>query len=92
MKLFHSYNKDRKKEHEFLSFIKNKFPDIEYINENFRFEESQIDSTLEIEPIIKGLKFDKFLPKKRKQICIDTLTNLHLEKVSIFEFALYVYI
>ncbi|HRY34110.1 MAG TPA: hypothetical protein P5531_14185 [Bacteroidales bacterium] len=85
MKLFHSYNKDRKKEHEFLRFIINKFPDIEYINENYRFEESQIDSTIEVEPIIKGLKFDKFLPNKRKQICIDTLTNLHLEKVSAFE-------
>jgi len=85
MKLYHSYNKSRKKEHKFLSFLQEKYPDLEYINENYRLKENQYDSTIEIAPIVKSLQSDNFLPQKRKQICIDTLTNLHLEKVSIFE-------
>jgi len=73
-------------ERNFLSFLHDKYLGLEFINENNRLNKNQYDSTIEIAPIINGLQLDNFPPQKRKQICIETLTNLYLEKVSIFEF------
>ena len=85
MKLYHSFNKSRKKEHEFLAFLQNRIPELEYINKNYRISEKQYNSTIEIAPIIKSLKSDIFLPRKRKLICIETLSRLNHEQVVVFE-------
>ena len=87
MKLYHSYHKKRKQEHEFLEFLQNKFPDMNYINKNYRIEDNNYDSSIEIKPIIESLKTDILLPKKRKQICIDTLSELNQERIIVFESA-----
>lgn len=85
MKLYHSYHIKRKQEHEFLEFLQNKIPRLEYVNENFRIEEKMYDSSLEVPPIIEVLKSDTFLPKKRKQVCIETLTEINQERLIVFE-------
>lgn len=87
MKLYHSFNIRNKQEHVFLEFILKKIPEIEYLKENYRLEKNKYDSSVNIAPIIESLRNDKYLPKKRKQNCIDVLQQLKLkhEKVVVFE-------
>ena len=87
MKLYHSYNIRNKQEHAFLELILNKIPEIEYLNENYRLEKNKYDSSVKISPIIDSLRNDNYLPKKRKQSCIDVLRQIRLnyEKVLVFE-------
>jgi len=87
MKLYHSYNIKRKQEHLFLEFILNKFPEIDYLKENYRLVENKCDSSIEIKPIIESLQNDIQLPKKRKQNCINILQDIsnNHEIVVVFE-------
>jgi BRCT domain type II-containing protein len=39
------YHIKRKQEHEFLEFLQNKIPGLEYVNENFRIDEKMYDSS-----------------------------------------------
>lgn len=85
MKLYHSYHIKRKQEHKFLAFIQNRFPKIDYVEENYRIEENKYDSSIEIKPVIECLKTDSYLPKKRKQKCIDLLEDIDKERVVVFK-------
>lgn len=85
MKLYHSYHKSRKNEHLFLDFLHNSITDLDYTKENYRFRHGQFDSSIELKPVIKSLENDIFLPKKRKQDCINILLGLRQEKVRVFK-------
>ncbi|MGD9488109.1 MAG: hypothetical protein AB7W47_08805 [Calditrichaceae bacterium] len=65
----------------------NNIPGINYLKENYRLTENEYDSSIEIKPIIDSLKNDTWLPKKRKQNCIDILQDIKLnhDKVVVFE-------
>ncbi len=84
-KLFHVYNKGRKKEHAFLEFLEIKFPDIEFLNEKFFLTNFIKTEFIEIEPVIEFLAKDKFLPEKRKNLCVSHLEKLNLKEIKPFK-------
>lgn len=87
MKLYHSSNIKCKQEHKFLDFIINRIPEIDYVTENYRLEENEYDSSIKIRPIIQSLNNEIYLPKKRKQNCIDILEDIskNHDQVLVFE-------
>lgn len=65
MKLYHQYNKARRKEHDFLKIIIEKFPSVEYIKENYDLSIINFEIIIDLAITIKSLQSDKFYLTKR---------------------------
>ena len=84
MKLYHQYNSARKKENDFLDYIFETYPQIEYIKENYDLSKINLETEIDLTDTLKFLQNDRFLPLRKKNELINILKNIP-EKIKVIK-------